>query len=160
MTKQNSEQPNQSWFNFYMQEIDSIPESGFKKFGDYFLCSCCCFPTLTERRAWDICSLCNWEDDGQDDHNADKILGGPNRDYSLTEARQNFKNYLTAYRPSDCRPFERTTIRKTFNGKIICDLTEIKKQIIDKYNLAMTNSNIEEQKQLFIDVAKLIKKLR
>ncbi|MDQ6419584.1 CPCC family cysteine-rich protein [Paenibacillus sp. LHD-117] len=61
-------------------------------------CPCCGYPTLFERRAWEICSLCNWEDDGQDDPHADKVWGGPNRDYSLTEARENFNKHYIMYR--------------------------------------------------------------
>lgn len=63
-----------------------------------YKCPCCGYPTLEERHAWEICCLCNWEDDGQDDPHADEIRGGPNGDYSLTEARENFKKFLTMYR--------------------------------------------------------------
>ncbi|HEY6234893.1 MAG TPA: CPCC family cysteine-rich protein, partial [Candidatus Elarobacter sp.] len=51
----------------------------------------------------DICDLCWWEDDGQDDPNADHVAGGPNSDYSLTEARHNFAIHQTQYRLSDKR---------------------------------------------------------
>ncbi|WP_411349806.1 CPCC family cysteine-rich protein [Paenibacillus sp. WLX2291] len=61
-------------------------------------CPCCGYPTLDEPKSWDICYLCDWEDDGQDDYNADQIKGGPNGDYSLTEARRNFKKYYIMYR--------------------------------------------------------------
>jgi len=37
-----------------------------------------------------MCPVCFWEDDGQDDHGADIIRGGPNHGLSLTEARDNF----------------------------------------------------------------------
>jgi len=47
---------------------------------------------------FEICILCNWEDDGQDDPYADEVWGGPNGDYSLTEARKNFKENLIMYR--------------------------------------------------------------
>jgi hypothetical protein len=61
-------------------------------------CPCCGFPTLDERGCFDICKLCNWEDDVQDDPFADEEWGGPNGDYSLTEARNNFKENLIMYR--------------------------------------------------------------
>lgn len=61
-------------------------------------CPCCGFPTLEQRTIFDICELCNWEDDGQDDLNADEVWGGPNGDYSLTEARRNFKENFIMYR--------------------------------------------------------------
>lgn len=60
-------------------------------------CPCCGYPTLEERAAYDICRLCNWEDDGQDDSSANKVWGGPNGDYSLTAARKNFKEHVIMY---------------------------------------------------------------
>lgn len=54
-------------------------------------CPCCGFITLTERSAYEICPVCFWEDDGQDDHDADEVRGGPNRALSLTVARANFQ---------------------------------------------------------------------
>lgn len=50
-------------------------------------CPSCGYPTLDERYAWEICAICFWEDDGQDDQDADKVYGGPNYDYSLTAHR-------------------------------------------------------------------------
>jgi cysteine-rich CPCC protein len=73
------------------------------------VCPCCGYPTIGARRYHDICCLCNWEDDGQDDADADNVRGGPNHDYSLTEARGNFVEYRTQYRPSDVRGFARAT---------------------------------------------------
>ncbi len=63
-------------------------------------CPCCRYPTLTERGAYEICCLCNWEDDGQADADADDVRGGPNRSYSLTEARENFRRYWVMYSPN------------------------------------------------------------
>jgi hypothetical protein len=54
---------------------------------------------LEEHGGYEICSLCNWEDDGQDDPHADEVWGGPNASYSLTEARENFKRYHVMYAP-------------------------------------------------------------
>jgi hypothetical protein len=62
-------------------------------------CPCCDYPTLTERAGYDICVLCNWEDDGQGDETADEVRGGPNSDYSLAEARANFLKYRVMYAP-------------------------------------------------------------
>ena len=69
------------------------------------LCPCCYLPNLSERNNYEICSFCGWEDDGQDDHNADEVFGGPNNDYSLTEGRVNFKRHGTMYRGSDKSQF-------------------------------------------------------
>lgn len=63
------------------------------------MCPCCGYFTLDGRANYDICELCNWEDDGQDEDCADEIRGGPNSDYSLTEARANFAKYRVMYAP-------------------------------------------------------------
>ncbi|MEV6005643.1 CPCC family cysteine-rich protein [Streptomyces sp. NPDC051976] len=55
-----------------------------------YKCPCCSYITLTQRSYHEICPVCYWEDDGQDDHDADEVRGGPNRGLSLTEARRNF----------------------------------------------------------------------
>ena len=53
-------------------------------------CPCCFYLTLTERGGYEICEVCWWEDDGQDDHDADVVRGGPNGALSLTQARANY----------------------------------------------------------------------
>ena len=53
-------------------------------------CPCCGHLTLKERGDYDICPVCFWEDDGQDDHDADEVRGGPNYELSLSVARSNF----------------------------------------------------------------------
>ncbi|MEV1114394.1 CPCC family cysteine-rich protein [Actinosynnema sp. NPDC049800] len=53
-------------------------------------CPCCGFLTLGERGGYEICDVCFWEDDGQDEHDADQVRGGPNRGLSLTRARENY----------------------------------------------------------------------
>lgn len=74
-------------------------------------CPCCGYPTIPERATLKICSLCSWEDDGQDDavfrpagapaHDPGDVVGGANHDYSLTEARENFARHRTSFRPGD-----------------------------------------------------------
>ncbi|MEC3906067.1 CPCC family cysteine-rich protein [Tamlana sp. 2201CG12-4] len=58
------------------------------------ICPGCGFPTFTEDWFQDICSVCNWQHDGQDDPHADEIWGGPNHDLSLTESRLNICRLL------------------------------------------------------------------
>ena len=53
-------------------------------------CPCCGFLTLAERGGYEICDVCFWEDDGQDEHDAEQVRGGPNRGLSLAEARRNY----------------------------------------------------------------------
>lgn len=56
-------------------------------------CPCCGCRTIEERGNYDICKVCWWEDDGQDNEHADKETGGPNYGISLTQGRINFIKY-------------------------------------------------------------------
>jgi hypothetical protein len=58
-----------------------------------YRCPCCHYKTLFGRGGYEICPVCWWEDDGQDDHDADDVRGGPNGALSLAEARKNFALY-------------------------------------------------------------------
>lgn len=58
-----------------------------------FLCPVCDYPTVYAPGDYGICDLCSWEDDDFDE-------GGPNGDYSLAEARENFQDHLSMYRLS------------------------------------------------------------
>lgn len=55
-----------------------------------YSCPCCGHRTLTERGGYEICRVCDWEDDGQDDHDSHVVRGGPNGRLSLDDARQRF----------------------------------------------------------------------
>jgi hypothetical protein len=56
-----------------------------------YRCPCCGNFTLPERGGYDICQVCFWEDAGQDDPDADLVVGGPNGPLSLAEARENYR---------------------------------------------------------------------
>ncbi|OZI55350.1 CPCC family cysteine-rich protein [Bordetella genomosp. 5] len=66
-------------------------------------CPCCGYPTLDQGADFEICLLCDWEDDGQGERDADEVRGGPNSDYSLREARANFARHLVMYREGHSR---------------------------------------------------------
>ena len=97
--------PGERWFYAYVNRI----EEGLRQAQEspavlgHYVCPCCHYPTLTERGGYEICPLCWWEDDGQDDPHANEVWGGPNHDYSLAEARENFKQYRSMYRPDNDR---------------------------------------------------------
>ncbi len=76
------------WFDEYMARLRSSVRAGPE--GGPYACPCCGYLTLDERGGWDICAVCFWEDDGQDDKDADEVRGGPNGSLSLTAARRNF----------------------------------------------------------------------
>jgi hypothetical protein len=56
-------------------------------------CPCCGHKTIDERCHYEICEVCFWEDDGQDDHDADEVRGGPNADLSLAQGRRNYQEF-------------------------------------------------------------------
>jgi hypothetical protein len=56
----------------------------------FYRCPCCGFKTLCGRGYFELCPVCYWEDDGQDEPDKDRALGGPNK-VSLSTARENFK---------------------------------------------------------------------
>jgi hypothetical protein len=58
-----------------------------------YRCPCCGCKTLDDQGGFEICPVCFWEDDGQDDHDADVVRGGPNGTLSLTQARMNYRQY-------------------------------------------------------------------
>ncbi len=65
-----------------------------------YRCPCCGYLTLCGRGAFEICPVCFWQDDGQDDHDADQVRGGPNAALSLTQARMNFREFGASDRRS------------------------------------------------------------
>lgn len=56
-------------------------------------CPCCGRRTIQNRGDYEICTVCWWEDDGQDNDTASTVYGGPNHGISLTQARYNFIKY-------------------------------------------------------------------
>jgi Cysteine-rich CPCC len=56
-------------------------------------CPCCGYKTLTGRGHYEICEVCAWEDDGQDEADADQVRGGPNGDLSLAQGRKNYREF-------------------------------------------------------------------
>jgi hypothetical protein len=58
-----------------------------------YRCPCCKFKTLRGRGHYEICQVCFWEDDGQDEHDAEEVRGGPNGSLSLRKAQTNFGEF-------------------------------------------------------------------
>jgi formylglycine-generating enzyme required for sulfatase activity len=74
------------WFDAHLTELNqalhTLGETPCKT------CPCCGYPTLEqELTPFQMCLLCWWEDDGQDDPHADEVWPGPNGGRSLTKAR-------------------------------------------------------------------------
>jgi hypothetical protein len=58
-------------------------------------CLCCGSRTLTAPGTFELCPVCWWQDDGQDDADAD-VVRGANGPLSLTMARANFRQFGAA----------------------------------------------------------------
>ena len=112
--------------------------------GGRFTCPCCAYPTLPERGHYEICPLCNWEDDNQDDPDADRVWGGPNSDYSLSESRRNFAEYLIMYRLSESRIFPQNPQLLSMKRSLM----EVYQRMAKASALSEHSSLIEEEKNL------------
>lgn len=124
-----------------------------------FTCPSCGYPEITERDGYKICSICNWEDDGQDDESADEIWEGPNSKLSLSESRLNIGKILKQ-------------LANDLNGKINLDpetvlrITNMRDKLLAKFsedNIAGDTPGNDpvytEWKRLHTDtLAQLIKK--
>jgi hypothetical protein len=80
------------WFERYTDQLEKHSVVAGRDGGPY-RCPCCHFKTLPERGGYDICKVCFWEDDGQDDQDAAVVRGGPNGRLSLIEARENYTRF-------------------------------------------------------------------
>jgi hypothetical protein len=79
------------WFEEYVYRLRHVSVVRERGAGLKYPCPCCGCVTLDERGGYDICPVCFWEDDGQDDQDADAVRGGPNGPLSLIEARRNYR---------------------------------------------------------------------
>jgi hypothetical protein len=104
-----------------------------------FTCPCCGYPTLSGREDYEICILCSWEDDGQDDENANEVRGVPNGLFSLSQARFNFHEHLCMYPPDqDTR----------IGGHDTSDVIIAKEKIIMAFEEMRIASSAQRMKQL------------
>jgi hypothetical protein len=92
-------------------------------------CPCCGYATLVARNVYNVCRLCNWEDDGQDDVDADAVRRGPNAGHSLAQARANFKRFRVMYAPGrDPRTIGATSeLEFTTKGRLMVALERLRR---------------------------------
>lgn len=79
--------PREAWFDEYVARFNARTHELPQR------CPCCRCKTLGERANFEICEVCFWEDDGQDDIDADECRGGPNGSISLSKARTNYLRF-------------------------------------------------------------------
>lgn len=113
-------------------------------------CPCCRYLTLPLRDhpnmpTYSICELCDWQDDGQNDMDAEKIYGGPNGKYSLSEARENFKRNLVMFSQDDV-------------SRIMVDSPKeslIKSLLIEKFKKINDEKDDQIKKKLWIEIVNM-----
>ena len=81
------------WFAWYIDRIEHHSVIREAHEGETYASPCCGHYTLDGRAGYDICPVCFWEDDGQDEDDADTVRGGPNGSLSLTQARLNYREF-------------------------------------------------------------------
>jgi hypothetical protein len=116
-----------------------------------FTCPCCGYPTLSGRASYEICKLCWWEDDGHDDDNADEVLGGPNKDYSLNDARVNFQMFGVKLAPGD-----NPGIDELESGIV----RTIKTRLITVFDSMMKEFSAERRREMWKEVLSLEQQLK
>lgn len=84
---------NPEWFQRHMDMLNAGVIKPKRADGLMYACPCCGFKTLSERGGFEVCEVCYWEDDGQDDRDADVERGGANGLLSLSQARKNYQDY-------------------------------------------------------------------
>jgi Cysteine-rich CPCC len=90
--------------DFYRGQGTALPTNGRSILSsrdtnvDRFPCPCCGYLTMREetRGTYEICPVCNWEDDGV--QFADPSFWGGANIQSLNEARENFREFGAALR--------------------------------------------------------------
>jgi hypothetical protein len=114
-------------------------------------CPCCGYPTLPELNSYEICELCNWEDDGQDDETAQEVWGGPNSNYSLSEARKNFKLYRVMYEPGRDQRItgQDSKLEYETKGQLMAAFDELLSS--NKNNHAAINAEIQRLEEVLQD---------
>jgi hypothetical protein len=85
-----SHTPGLRWFQWYSSQLEDQSTIRERSYELSYDCPCCHYRTLYDRGGFEICPVCYWEDDGQDDEDSDTVRGGPNGSLSLTQARANY----------------------------------------------------------------------
>lgn len=81
-----------SWFDRYHEESLAGMREPLPYLSELYTCPCCGYPMLSERESYEICLLCWWEDEFEDDPHLDRV-SGPNH-ITLREGRANFERHL------------------------------------------------------------------
>lgn len=89
-------------------------------------CPCCGYPTLVAKSRNEICRLCDWQDDGEDDatEQAQPYVGGANGAFTLAQARANAMAHGSMY----------GTKPPSFAGQTTPQSQKLKAELVACYN--------------------------
>ncbi|MBW4450056.1 MAG: hypothetical protein KME38_25295 [Spirirestis rafaelensis WJT71-NPBG6] len=62
------------WFEWYVNKLETHSVVQPNQEDVAYHCPCCSYKTLLERGGYEICPVCFWEDDGQDEEDKDLTL--------------------------------------------------------------------------------------
>lgn len=119
-------------------------------------CPCCGYPTLQRRIEYEICQICWWEDDGQDDADAEE-KGGANDEISLNQARSNFSEYMISFNSDDER-FKRIGKQTLEKREQLILLYEQIKKIVNDINIYKCPDNYSKVKKILKQIRNILKK--
>lgn len=91
----------------YLVQLDHESLGLPRRHDGKYRCPCCRSWALDQRGGFELCPVCWWEDDGQDDHDATTVRGGPNGAVSLATGRRNFQEFGASelrFKNSDRKP--------------------------------------------------------
>lgn len=121
-------------------------------------CPSCGYMTLGARCSWEICTFCFWEDDGQDNHDADKVCGGPNSDYSLTAHRLEVYDWMRYLKESEITienslgkelaKLDDYISSKEVNGQLVLKQIELLSRLFSSFIQSKPNWKFLTEKQI------------
>lgn len=88
-----SSNPGVQWFNWYVENLEHESVVHPAEAQPAYRCPCCNSLTFCGRGHFEICPVCYWEDDGQDETDAATVRGGPNGHLNLVQARENYRRF-------------------------------------------------------------------
>jgi hypothetical protein len=116
-------------------------------------CPSCGYPTLLSRCTYDICSICYWEDEGQDDTERNERWGGANGEYTLKEYSCEF---LTTLENIKNEVHTDSLLNEIKNNLLLLD--EIEKDLDINKNITDYIAQIKKLESLFNKYRVIIKK--
>jgi len=131
----------------FYEHFERSPTSGEYVLQRSYCCPCCGYPTVSEPPSYEICALCNWEDDDCDP-------SGANGDYTLVQASENFRRYLTKHSPTHefAPQFQRPGFRYVHQEELRTENIERKRRIIAELERYITEADLHRRGEIWQNI--------